>query len=67
MITEVNLIGITPEVILDKDFEKIKDSFESRLDLLILRFKNKKEFNKHFRNFISIAKSINKESKKNWL
>ena len=43
MITEVNLIGITPEVIQDKDFEKIKDSFESRLDLLILRFKYKKE------------------------
>ena len=61
MITEVNLIGITPEVIQDKDFEKIKDSFESRLDLLILRFKNKKEFNKHFRNFISLAKDINKE------
>ena len=61
MITEVNLIGITPEVIQDKDFEKIKDSFESRIDLLILRFKNKKEFNKHFGNFIAITKSINKE------
>ena len=61
MITEVNLIGITPEVIQDRDFDKIKDSFESRLDLLILRFKNKKEFKKHYRNFVAIAKDINKE------
>ena len=61
MITEVNLIGITPEVIQDKDFDKIKDSFESKLDLLILRFKNKREFKKHYRNFIAIAKDISKE------
>ena len=51
MITEVNLIGITPEVIQINDFEKIKKTFGSKIDLLILRFETDKEFNKHLNNY----------------
>ena len=58
MITEVNLIGITPEVIRDKDFENIKKSFESRIDLIILRFETNKEFNKYHENFVALAKDL---------
>ena len=58
MITEVNLIGITPEVIRDKDFENIKKSFESRIDLIILRFETNKEFNKHKFMELTIPKDI---------
>jgi len=61
VITEVNLIGITPEVIRDEDFENIKKSFESRIDLIILRFETNKEFNKHHENFVALAKDVDKE------
>ena len=61
MITEVNLIGITPEVIQINDFEKIKKTFGSKIDLLILRFETDKEFNKHLNNFIALAKDLDKK------
>ena len=61
MITEVNLVGITPEVIQVNDFEKIKKSFSSKIDLLILRFKTDREFNKHFKTFTALAKNLDKK------
>ena len=61
MITEVNLIGITPEVIQIDDFEKIKKTFGSKIDLLILRFETDKEFNKHLNNFIALAEDLDKK------
>ena len=61
MITEVNLIGITPEVIQIDNFEKIKKTFGSKIDLLILRFETDKEFNKHLNNFIALAEDLDKK------
>tara|TARA_B100000941_G_scaffold222597_1_gene164868 strand:- start:65 stop:607 length:543 start_codon:yes stop_codon:yes gene_type:complete len=61
VITEVNLIGITPEVIQINDFEKIKKTFSSKIDLLILRFETDKEFIKNLKKFIALAEDLDKK------
>lgn len=61
MITEARVIGITPETVQSNDFEAIKKSFETTLDLLILRFASEKEFKKNFSSFITLSKDLNKQ------
>ena len=61
MITEARVIGITPGIVQSNDFEAIKKSFETTLDLLILRFASEKEFNKNFSNLVTLGKDLNKQ------
>ena len=61
MITEARVIGITPGIVQSNDFEAIKKSFETTLDLLILRFASEKEFNKNFSTFVTLGKDLKKQ------
>ena len=58
VITEARVIGITPGIVQSNDFEAIKKSFETTLDLLILRFASEKEFNKNFSTFVTLGKDL---------